>query len=316
MIFETYLTAMQGKSSQDPIKAIELLQKNQTETMLLADLEQMYQRGMINRASVTKNGQTYLVVWPTGVNKPYNIKTDYKISPPKRDEQPMPPVKKATESIKSEAIAEYVLSKGQVTKDELYKAFPVPAGRPYDYVYKLIWALVNSKTLALKKAEQAKDDLLSKGEQYEKFIEKLNKKRPKGPLINMPTADEYAVADSVDEKLGQTDPLPKVNKTAPPSFDWNVGESTPNTDETAKTTKGINEKLSWAQILGQEPSIEDCVQIIQSHLPSNASLSIEDNQDIEIYAPLLAKPLMIDVKNLTEALQTLKKLDELSVPAF
>jgi hypothetical protein len=316
MIFETYLTAMQGKSSQEPIKATELLQKNQTETMLLADLEQMYQRGMINRASVTKNGQTDLVVWPTGVNKPYNIKTDYKISPPKRDEQPMPPIKKATESIKSEAIAEYVLSKGQVTKDELYKAFPVPAGRPYDYVYKLIWALVNSKTLALKKAEQAKDDVLSKGEHYDKFIEKLNKKRPKGPLINMPTADEYAVADSVDEKLGQTDPLPKVNKTAPPSFDWNVEKVTPSIDETAKTTQGISKALSWDSMGDNKPSIEDCVQIIQSHLPAQTSMRIINNEDIEIYAPVLAKPILIDIKNITQAMQTLKKLDEIAVPAF
>jgi hypothetical protein len=289
-MFSHYLSEMKHNSAQAPIKAIELLQKNQSETELLADLEQMYQRGMINRASVTKNGQTDLVVWPTGVSKPYNIKTDFKISPPIRDEQPMPPIKKATESIKSEAIAEYVLSKGQVTKDELYKAFPAPAGRPYDYVYKLIWALVNSKTLALKKAEQAKDDVLSKGEQYDKFIEKLNKKRPKGPLINMPTADEYAVADSVDEKLGQTDPLPKSLKLEPIDIISQLGKIT--------------------------PSIEDCVQIIKSHLPSNASLSIEDNQDIEIYAPLLAKPLMIDVKNLTEALQTLKKLDDLVVTAY
>jgi hypothetical protein len=315
MIFETYLNAMQGKSSQEPIKAIELLQKNQTETMLLADLEQMYQRGMINRASVTKSGQTDLVVWPTGVKKPYNIKTDYKISPPKRDEQPMPPIKKATESIKSEAIAEYVLSKGQVTKDELYKAFPVPAGRPYDYVYKLIWALVNSKTLALKKAEQAKDDVLSKGEHYDKFIEKLNKKRPKGPLINMPTADEYAV--KVDTPSPEIIHIITPKKTASPSFYWNVGKVTPSIDETAKTTQGISKALSWDSIFGDnKPSIEDCVQIIQSHLPAQTSMRIINNEDIEIYAPVLAKPILIDIKNITQAVQTLKKLDELSVPAF
>jgi|GEM_PF-2842623 len=280
-MFNHYLTAMQGKSAQEPIKAIDLLQKNQTQTALLADLEQMYQRGMINRASVTKSGQTDLVVWPTGVSKPYNAKTDFKITPPKRDEAVIRPTPEA-EPAPSEkptsllSIANFVFVNRKITKDAIYKEFPVPEGRKSDYVYKLIWQLTKEQIINVQKADLVKNDVVTIGPQYENYLAKLQKKQPKGPVINMPTADEYAWVDS--EPAGIF-PLPNINKTL-------------------------------------QPSIEDCIQIILSHLPAQTSVLIKNNEDIEIYAPVLAKPILIDIKNITQAAQTLKKLDEIAVPAF
>ncbi len=291
-MFNHYLTAMQGKSAQDPIKAIDLLQKNQSESALLADLDQMYQRGMINRASVTRNGQTNLVVWPTGVSKPYNAKTDFKISPPKRDEIVNKPTA-AAEPTQTEkptsllTIAQFVHNKQKVTKDEIYKNFPTPAGRKSDYVYKLIWQLNKEGIINVQKAELAKNDVVTIGSQYENYLAKLQKKQPKGPVINMPTADEYALPTGLSD---YTDLVPKKLKELPDNL------------------RAINPIA--------KPSIESCVQIIQSHLPAQTSMRIKNNEDIEIYAPVLAKPILIDIKNITQAMQTLKKLNEIAVPAF
>jgi hypothetical protein len=53
-------------------------------------------RGMIATADITRNNVTQTYLWPTGVSKPYNIATDYKISPKRHDllkleEATMPP---------------------------------------------------------------------------------------------------------------------------------------------------------------------------------------------------------------------------------
>lgn len=294
MMFEDYLKAMQGATSQNPMKASDLLLPGQSDSTLLINLNDMYERGIINRASITKNGQTDLVIWPTGIVKQYNLNTDYKIKPPKRDEQPMPPVKKAAGSIKPIDIVNFVIDYNQATKDQIYKAFPVPAGRPYDYVYKLIWALVNSKTLALKKAEQAKDDLLSKGENYDKFIEKLNKKSPKGPIITMPTADEYAIADSVDEKLGEDKASPEklaaadipalavLNKTADPE-----------------------ERIQPA---------EELINQLLPHVPDGCKITIQkplyETVIVEIDGTMLANPITTEVKHLSQAFTAIKTLQQ------
>lgn len=280
-MFEHYLNALQGKSAQDPIKAIDLLKKGQLESALLNDLDHMYQRGMINRASVTRHGETHLVVWPTGVSKPYNLKTDFKITPPKRDEiVNNPPA--AAEPAQTEkptsllTIAQFVHDKQKVTKDEIYKEFPVPKDRKSNYVYKLIWQLNKECIINVKKADLAKNDIVTIGPQYENYLAKLSKKQAKGPIINMPTADEYALPTDLSDTQNNLRAISPIAKL----------------------------------------SIESCVQIIQSNLPAQTSVLIKNNQDIEIYAPVLAKPILIDIKNITQAMQTLKKLDEIAVPAF
>ena len=293
-MFEDYLKAMQGATSQNPMKASDLLLPGQSDSTLLINLNDMYERGMINRASITKKGQTDLVVWPTGIVKQYNLNTDYKIKPPKRDEHSMPTVKKATESIKSEAVAEFVVKNKQVTKDQIYKQFPVPEGRPYDYVYKLIWALVNSKTLALKKAEQAKDDVLSKGLQYDKFIEKLNKKSPKGPIITMPTADEYAIADSVDERLGEYKAAPE--KLAAADIPVLAVLSKPAAPE---------ERIQPA---------EDLINQLLPHVPDGCKITLQkptfETVIVEIDGTMLANPITTEVKHLSQAFTAIKTLQQ------
>ncbi len=323
LMFEDYLKAMQGSTAQNPMKASDLLLPGQSNTTLLVNLNEMYERGMINRASITKKGQTDLVVWLTGIVKQYNSKTDFKISPPRRDEQPMQPVKKATESIKSEAIAKFVVENKEVTKDQIYKQFPVPAGRPYDYVYKLIWALVNSKTLALKKAEQAKDDVLSKGLQYDKFIEKINKKSPKGPIINIPTADEYAVADSVDEKLGQGTTIDEFNKKLELRTDALYAEAgikiTPEKLAAADIpVLAVLSKTAEPELTSEfKEGLSETEYLINSlvpHVPDGCKITLQkpifETVIVEIDGTMLANPITTEVKHLNQALIAIKTLQQ------
>jgi hypothetical protein len=275
-MFNHYLTAMQGKSAQEPMKAIDLLQGAQTQTALLADLEQMYQRGMINRASVTKNGQTDLVVWPTGVSKPYNAKTDFKITPPKRDEAVIRPAP-AAEPAPSEkptsllSIANFVFVNRKVTKDAIYKEFPVPEGRKSDYVYKLIWQLTKEEIINVQKADLAKNDVVTIGPQYENYLVKLQKKQPKGPVINMPTADEYAI-----ESIG-----------------------------------GSAEKIGKST-----PSLDECIETVLNNLTYESSITIYKNKKIVFFDPNLRQSFEVETKNLKQILGAIKILNDLSLPAF
>jgi hypothetical protein len=283
-MFDFYLNSMQGKCSMDTIKAIDLLQKGQTVTALLADLEQMYQRGMINRASVTKNGQTDLVVWPTGVNKLYNPKTDFKISPPKRDEAVIKPtitpvaepavnetpaaVKKPTSLL---TIAQFVFVNRKVTKDAIYKEFPVPEGRKSDYVYKLIWQLTKEQIITVQKADQAKNDVVTIGPQYESYLAKLQKKQPKGPVIDMPTADEYAI----------------------------------------EPVSGSVEKIDSIT-----PSLDVCIETLLNNLTDESSITIYKNKKIVVFDPNLRQSFEVKTENLNQLLIAIKILNNLAVPAF
>jgi hypothetical protein len=283
-MFDVYLKAMQGKCSIDTIKAIDLLQKGQTQTALLADLEQMYQRGMINRASITKNGQTDLVVWPTGVNKLYNPKTDFKISPPKRDEAVIKPtITPAAEPAVNEtptaekkptsllSIAQFVFAYGKVTKDAIYKEFPVPEGRKNDYVYKLIWQLTKQQIISVQKADQAKNDVVTIGPQYENYLAKLQKKQPKGPVIDMPTADEYAIQP---------------------------------VSGSVELTSNIT------------PSLDVCIQTLLNNLTDESSITIYKNKKIVFFDPNLRQSFEVKTENLNQLLSAIKILNDLAVPAF
>jgi hypothetical protein len=275
-MFNHYLTAMQGKSAQEPMKAIDLLQKNQTQTALLADLEQMYQRGMINRASVTKNGQTDLVVWPTGVSKPYNAKTDFKITPPKRDEAVIRPAPAAEPALTEKptsllSIANFVFVNRKVTKDAIYKEFPVPEGRKSDYVYKLIWQLTKEQIINVQKADLAKNDVVTIGPQYENYLAKLQKKQPKGRVINMPTADEYAI-ESISVSVEK------------------IGKST--------------------------PSLDECIETVLNNLTDESSITIYKNKKIVFFDPNLRQSFEVETKNLKQLLGAIKILNDLSAPAF
>lgn len=275
-MFNHYLTAMQGKSAQEPMKAIDLLQGVQTQTALLADLEQMYQRGMINRASVTKNGHTDLVVWPTGVSKPYNAKTDFKITPPKRDEaviKPTPAAKPAPSEKPTSllSIANFVFVNKKITKDLIYKEFPVPEGRKSDYVYKLIWQLTKEQIINIQKADLAKNDVVTIGPQYENYLAKLQKKQPKGPVINLPTADEYAIESiSGSEKK--------------------IGKST--------------------------PSLDECIETVLNNLTDESSITIYKNKKIVFFDPNLKQSFEVETKNVKHLLGAIKILNDLSAPAF
>jgi hypothetical protein len=48
-------------------------------------VKELIGRGMIATADITRNTVTQTYLWPTGVSKPYNIATDYKISPKRHD---------------------------------------------------------------------------------------------------------------------------------------------------------------------------------------------------------------------------------------
>lgn len=267
---------MQGKSAQDPIKAIDLLQNNQSQTALLVDLDLMYQRGMINRASVTRSGHTDLVVWPTGVSKPYNAKTDFKITPPKRDEAVIKPTP-AAESTPTEkptsllTIANFVFVNRKITKDAIYKEFPVPEGRKSDYVYKLIWQLTKEQIINVQKADLAKNDVVTIGPQYENYLAKLQKKQPKGPVINMPTADEYAI----------------------------------------KPISGSVEKIGKST-----PSLDECIETVLNNLTDESSITIYKNKKIVFFDPNLRQSFEVETKNLKQLLGAIKILNDLSVPAI
>jgi len=85
--YEKIEQALKGHDSKNSCSFSQLQSKTgMHQTTLNQLLNEMYEMGMIGRANITRMGMQALYVWPTGVARPYNIRTDFKISPPRRDE--------------------------------------------------------------------------------------------------------------------------------------------------------------------------------------------------------------------------------------
>jgi hypothetical protein len=85
--YEKIEQALKGHDSKNSCSFSQLQSKTgMHQTILNQLLNEMYEMGMIGRAKITRMGLQELHIWPTGVARPYNIHTDFKISPPRRDE--------------------------------------------------------------------------------------------------------------------------------------------------------------------------------------------------------------------------------------
>ena len=135
------LENMQGFSAQNSLPISSLAQKTgMNNEDLLENVEAMYARGTINRAyitrpSITGAGLKEMHLWPTGVLKAINLTTDYKISPPRRDETPQkvePAMQSASANPKPKALVvlEYIEQNPDCTYPQIAKAtqieFPIP----------------------------------------------------------------------------------------------------------------------------------------------------------------------------------------------
>lgn len=84
---DTIQTALKGHDSKNTLSFSQLQSKTGIQKSDLNSLlDTMYEMGMIGRSNITRMGMQVLHIWPTGVSRPYNIHTDHKIAPPRRDE--------------------------------------------------------------------------------------------------------------------------------------------------------------------------------------------------------------------------------------
>lgn len=132
------LQAMQGFTAQNSMTISALKQKTGIEIKdLMLETAALYARGMINRANITRVGLTELHVWPTGVLKPVNLATDYKISPPIRRAQtpnktePEAQYTNLNPKPKALVVLEYIEANPNSTIPQMVKATQIDFPRAY-----------------------------------------------------------------------------------------------------------------------------------------------------------------------------------------
>ena len=297
------LENIKGLSAQNSMPIGLLAQKTGLNNeALLANVEAMYARGMINRASITRAGLTELHLWPTGVLKNINLATDYKISPPRRDETPKkiePAMQSASVNGMPKAlfILEYIEQNPDCTIPQMVKSTQIDFPRAY-----IKTAIKSGKVIVNKDNPRLCQYKLATGWTAANIYRKRAANGVKTEETSQPTS---FISTSRGIGVANDEPIATFKDLAVSALDDceyvffdSIGKASSTAIESAATP------------VAASPSAATYIENLLKMLPEDFEITLSKRGGtlIEIHGEMLSDSISVKLHQVNDTLDALKKL--------